>query len=82
MGERRARQSHAGIPRTPRTARIPEAPREKAPLSFFFFFFIKISRKVSAREREREGGSRAAVKYFVVTELDTEKRTFLFMIEV
>lgn len=56
VGERRARQSHAGIPRTPRTARIPEAPREKAPLSFFFlFFFLSRSREKFLQEREREG---------------------------
>ena len=60
MGERRAQQSHAGIPRTPRTARIPEASREKKtpsyPLSFFFFIFFlsRILRKVSVRERKRE----------------------------
>jgi len=59
--EEKARQSHAEIPRT---ARIPEAPREEKnillPLSFLFFPFLFLSsfienrQRVSARERERE----------------------------
>jgi len=52
VGERRARQSHARIPRTPRTARIPEAPRGKSTLlPRPSFFLSRISRKVFARER-------------------------------
>jgi len=62
MGERRARQSHAGIPRTPHTARIPEASREKKhPLTpclsfflFYFFFFFKNFTKIFFN-RERKG---------------------------
>lgn len=67
-------QSHTGIPRTPRIAWIPETLGEKTPLLLFFVFLSRISRKVSAREKAR----RAAVKYFVVTELDTERRTLFF----
>lgn len=78
MGERGARQSHAGIPRTPRTARIPEAPGEKnTPLTPVLFFIKNLAKSFCKREKER----RATVKYFVVTELDTERRVLFFMID-
>lgn len=46
------------------------------PYSCSSFFLSRISRKVSVREREK--ARRAAVKYFVVTELDTERRALFF----
>jgi len=48
----RARQSHTGIPRTPRTAWIPETPGEKPPSYSCSSFFVRNLAKSSCKKEK------------------------------